>query len=147
MTYSLCLQKIMSKITGAPKKIEQNLVTILVVWQFLSGFLLNPPNALWLWHRRKKIVSVVYFKMASKRDNRVKVSALLRAGHKWVRSQTFVRCFAQPSTRSRSAWTMAKVSTDVQAVVETLLRSTIVLRLMPVRLLTLSPSSMRFLIA
>ena len=31
------------------------------------------------------------------------------------------KCLAQPSTRSRSAWTMAKMSTDVQAGVEKLL--------------------------
>ena len=31
---------------------------------------------------KKKVVIVAYFKMAIQRDNRVKVSALLRAGHK-----------------------------------------------------------------
>ena len=45
------------------EKIEQILVTILVVWQLLSGFCLTHP-------------------MLCERDNRVKVSALLRAEHK-----------------------------------------------------------------
>ena len=39
----------------------------------------------------------------------------------WVRSQTLSECLSQPSTRSRSAWTVSKVSTDVRAVVERLL--------------------------
>ena len=53
-------------------------------------FLFNPPDALWLWHRRKRFVIVVYFKKAPQRDNRVKVSAFLRAGHKPCRSRTTV---------------------------------------------------------
>ena len=40
---------------------------------------------------------------------------------KWLRSQTLLGCLAQPSTRSRSAWAMANVLTDVQAVIERLL--------------------------
>ena len=39
-------------------------------------------DALWQWHQRKRIVILVYCKMAQQRENRVKVSALLRAGHK-----------------------------------------------------------------
>ena len=79
---------------------------ILVVFQLLSGFCLkhflfqqllqsstmlvnlwkivtvDPHNYLWLLHRRKRFVIVVYFKMAPQGDNRVKVSALLHAIHK-----------------------------------------------------------------
>ena len=39
---------------------------------------------------------------------------------KWARSPILSGCRAHPSTRSRSAWTMGKVLTDVQAVVERL---------------------------
>ena len=48
------------------------------------------------------------------------VSALLRAGHK-VSEVAILVGLAQPSTGSRSAWMMAKVSTAVQVVVESLL--------------------------
>ena len=55
-----------------------------------------------------------------RRDNRMKVSALLRSRHKVSEVANLVG-LAQPSTRWRSAWTMAKASPDVQAVVERLL--------------------------
>ena len=58
--------------------------------------------------------------MASQRDNRVKVSALLIAGHKVSEVANHVS-LAQQSMRSRSAWAMVNVSTDMQAVVERLL--------------------------
>ena len=50
----------------------------------------------------------------------MKVSSLLRAGHKVSEVATLVG-LAKPSTQSRRACTMAKMSTDVQAVVERLL--------------------------
>ena len=53
--------------------------------------LFNARDALWLWHRRKRFVIVVYFKMTRQRDNRVKVSALLRKGHK-VSEWNLARC-------------------------------------------------------
>ena len=65
-------------------------------------------------------VIVVCFKMAPQRDNRVKVSALLRVGHKASEIVNLVG-LAQPSTQSRNAWTMAKESTDVQRVLKRLL--------------------------
>ena len=40
---------------------------------------------------------------------------------KWVKSQALSVCLAQSSTRSRIAWAMTKMSTDVQAVAERLL--------------------------
>ena len=84
--------------------------------------LFYPTDALWLWHRRKRCVIAVYFKMAPQRDNRVKVFVFFFVRDtKWVRSQTLSRCLAQPSSRSRSAWIMMKLSTDVQAVFERLL--------------------------
>ena len=58
--------------------------------------------------------------MAPQSRNRMKVSALLRAGQKVSKIANLVG-LAQPLTPSRSAWTMAKVSTDGQAVVEKLL--------------------------
>ena len=98
------------------------------------------------------------------RDNHMKVSALLRAGHKVSEVANLVG-LAQQSTRAKSAWTMAKMSIDVQVVVGRLLwivtacgmtfeavprvvfrklsRSTTVFR----PLMTLLLSSMRFLIA
>ena len=51
---------------------------------------------------------------------------------------------AQQSTRSRSSWTKAKGSADVQAVVERLLRSTIVFQPLHALLLTPSPSLLDF---
>ena len=83
-------------------------------------FFLKSPDALWLWHRRKRFVIVVFFKMAPQRDNQVKVSALFCAGYKVSEVANLVG-LAQPSRRSRSTWTIAKISTDVQAVVERLL--------------------------
>ena len=80
----------------------------------------NPPDALWLWLRRWRFVIFVYLKMAVQGDNRLKVSALLHAGHKVSEVANLVS-LAHLSTRPRSAWTMAKVLTDVQAVVERLL--------------------------
>ena len=62
----------------------------------------------------------MYFKMAPQRDNRVKVSALLSARHKVSEVANLVG-LAQASTRSRSTWTMAKVSTEVQVVVDRVL--------------------------
>ena len=62
--------------------------------------LFNPHDALWLWHRRKWFVIVAYFKMASQRDSRVKVYALLRAGHKI--SQVVRR--AGSSRNSKDCW-------------------------------------------
>ena len=47
----------------------------------INWVLFNPPDALWLWYRRKRFVIAVYFQLAPQRDNREKVSALL-AGHK-----------------------------------------------------------------
>ena len=55
------------------------------------------------------------------RDNRVKVSAILLAGHKVSKIANLVGCVARPSTRSRSAWTMTKMSIDGQEAVERLL--------------------------
>ena len=79
--------------------------------------LFNPHNILWVWHRREKFV-IVYFKMTPQRDNRVKGSAVLRAGHK-LSEVTNPVGLAQPCTRSSSAWTMSKVSsTDVQEFME-----------------------------
>ena len=65
----------------------------------------------------KKVIIVGYFKIAPQRDNRAKVSILLQAEHKVSEIVILVGV----STRSKSAWTMAQVSTDVQAVVEKLL--------------------------
>ena len=59
--------------------------------------------------KKKFFFVVVYFKMTAQRDNRVKVSAILRAGHKVSEFANLVG-LAQPSTRSRSVWTIAKVS-------------------------------------
>ena len=70
---------------------------------------------------KKKIFIVVYFKMAPQIDNRVKDSALLLVGHKVSKVANLSGCLAQPPTQSRSAWMMAKVSTNVQEVVERLL--------------------------
>ena len=55
--------------------------------------------------------------MAQQRDNGVTVSALLRAGRKVSEVANHVG-LSQLSTRSRSAWPMGTVSTDVQAVFE-----------------------------
>ena len=52
--------------------------------------LFNIHDALWLWHQRKGLFIVVYFKMTPHRDSRVKVSALLRAEHKVSRLQTLI---------------------------------------------------------
>ena len=55
--------------------------------------------------------------MAPQRDNRVKVFAFLRAEHK-VNGVAKLVGLPQPSTQSRSAWAMMKVSIDVQVGVE-----------------------------
>ena len=52
--------------------------SLAVIIRFLS----DPLDALWLCHRRKRFLVVVYFKLAPQRGNQVKVSALLRAVHK-----------------------------------------------------------------
>ena len=70
--------------------------------------LFNQPNALWLWRRRKRFVIVMHIEMSRQRDTRVKLYALLRAGLEMTVVANLVGP-AQPSTRSRSAWTMAKV--------------------------------------
>ena len=59
--------------------------------------------------------------MAPQRENRVKVSTLLHAGHKVseVANRVGVSCTAVYVIKK--SWTMAKVSIDVQAVVERLL--------------------------
>ena len=56
------------------------LFTILVAWQLLSGLCLTHRMLCDCDIEEKRFVIVVYFKKAPQRDNRVKVSALLRAG-------------------------------------------------------------------
>ena len=64
----------------------------------------------------------MYFKIAPQRDNRAKVSALLRAGHKVSEFANLVGVSRTTVYAIRSALTLAKVSTDVQAMFERLLR-------------------------
>ena len=63
--------------------------------------------------KEKKVAIVVYLKMIPQRDNSVKVSALLRAGHKVSEVANLVGFLAQPYMRSGSVWTMAMISTDM----------------------------------
>ena len=106
---------------GWKKNWTKLLVTILDVWKLLSGFCLTYPMFCDCDILRKRFVIVLYFKRTPQRDNRVKVSALLWAGHKASEAANLVRVSRTKSTWSRSAWTMMTVSTDVQAVVERLL--------------------------
>ena len=70
-------------IPGGPKKMEQNFSYNSGCLVVIIRLLFNSPNACSvMWHQRKRYVIVMYFKMAPQRDNWIKVSALLRAGHK-----------------------------------------------------------------
>ena len=94
------------------------LVKILVVWQLLSGF--------WLTHsmlcdsdvEEKNLLLLCISKWIRRKTIEWQFLHFFMRDTKWVRSQTLSVCLAQPSTWSRSAWTMAKVLTDVQIVVE-----------------------------
>ena len=68
--------------TAKTEKIEQNFYLQFCCLAVIIRLLFNAPDALWLWHRIKRFVIVVYFKMAPQRDNWVKFSALYRVGHK-----------------------------------------------------------------
>ena len=96
-------------IPGGPKKLYKSFICNSCCLAVVMGLLFKSPDALWLWHLRKRLVIVVYFKTTPQRVNLAKVSAFLRGD------------LAQSFPRSRSAWTMAKVSTNVEAVVERLL--------------------------
>ena len=88
-------------------------------WQLLSGFLFNPSDARWLWHRRKNF-TIVNIKIGSKRENRDRFcSSSCGIQGEWGRKPC--RGVSQQSTRSRNSWTMAKVLIDVKAVVESLM--------------------------
>ena len=52
---------------------------------------------------KKEVVIVVFFKMSPQSDNRVKVFALLRAGHKLSEIANLVG-FAQPSMQTLGRW-------------------------------------------
>ena len=100
--------------TGWAETIEQ-------IFSYNSGclvviirLLFNHSDALWLWHQRKRFVDVVYFKMALQRENRVKVTS--SCGKRVSEVANLVR-----ESRTRRAWARAKVSTDVQTVIERLL--------------------------
>ena len=69
---------------------------------------------------RIKSLLLLCISKSLRRDNRFKVSALLYTVLKGSEVVSLVG-LTQPSTRSRSALTMAKVSADVQAVVKRLL--------------------------
>ena len=58
---------------------------------------------------KKRFVILMFFKIAPQRVNRVKYSALLRAGHK-VSEVAKLVVLALLSTRSRSAWTTEGVN-------------------------------------
>ena len=97
---------------------------MLVVWYLLSSFclthsmlcdcnieekgllLLSISKYFKMARQKKRFVIVVYFTMAPQGDNIVKVSALLRVGHK-VSEVAHLVGLAQPSTRSKSTWTIA----------------------------------------
>ena len=67
-------------IPGGPKKISTKLlVTILVAWQLLSGF--NITHLMLCDCVNKETVYYCCVSQTPQRDNRVKISALLRAGH------------------------------------------------------------------
>ena len=107
-------------IRGGAKKREQNFSYILGYWAVIIRLLCNPLDALWLWHRRKRFVIVVYFKMAPQRDNRVKAFAL-HAGRKVSEVANLV------GVSSTTVYPIKKrmdygegVPTDVQSVVERL---------------------------
>ena len=87
-------------IPAGPKKNEQHLYYNSVCLAVTIRLLFNPYDA--LWHRRKRFVIIVYFKMAPQGDNRVKVSAFFVQDTKWVRSQALSGCLAQPSTLSKA---------------------------------------------
>ena len=63
---------------GGPIKIEQTFSYNSGCLAVIFRLLFNAPDAQWLWNQRKRFVIVVYFKMALQRENRLKVSALLR---------------------------------------------------------------------
>ena len=67
---------------GLKKKINKTLSYNSDCLAVVTRLLFNALDALWLWHWRKRFVIVVYFKMTPQRDNRVRISALLRAVHK-----------------------------------------------------------------
>ena len=71
------------KLPGGPKKNWTKLsVTILVVWQLLSGAFFNPPDALCLWQRRKYLLLLSISKWL-RRETVEWECLLLHAGHKW----------------------------------------------------------------
>ena len=69
---------------------------------------------------KKRLVILVYFKITPQRNNRVKVSALFRAGHK-VSEVDLVGVSRTNVYEIKKRRMMAKVSADLQAEVERLL--------------------------
>ena len=75
--------------------------------------LFNPSDGLWLWHRRKRFVTVVYFKMVPQRNNRVKVSAVLSAGNLESRCLEEKKIYYTPTARMEIWADVRKNETDI----------------------------------
>ena len=84
------------------------------MWQFLSGFCLTHPMLCAIEEK----CFCAFHNCSSERQSSEGLRFLVR-DTKWEHKPR--QGASQQSTRSRSAWTMAKVSTDVQAVIESLL--------------------------
>ena len=108
-------------IPGKPKKLNKAFSYNSGCLAFIIRLWFNPPDALWLWHWKKGVLLLCISKCIRRETTEWKFLPFFVRDTKWVTSQTLSGCLAQPSTRSRSAWTVAKVSTDMQAVVERLL--------------------------
>ena len=95
------------------------LVTNQVIWQLLSGFCLTHPMLGDCNIEEKDLLLVYILKLLRKETREWKFLYFVRTQSERGRKSS--RGLAQSSTRSRSAWTMAKVSIDAYAVVERLL--------------------------
>ena len=96
-------------------------MTILVVWHLLSGFCLKHPMLCDCDIEEKGLLLLCISKLL-RRETIVEsfCSSMYGTQSEWG-LKPYRGVSPQTSTRSRSAWTMAKVSTDVQAVFKRLL--------------------------
>ena len=73
--YLLGTYELMNIPGGAKKKLNKTFSNNSGCFAVIIWLLFNSQDALWHWYRTQRFVIVVYFKMASQRDNRVKVSS------------------------------------------------------------------------
>ena len=76
------------QVPGGQKNLKKTLSYHSDYLAVIVRLLLNSLYALWLWHRRKRFVVVMYFKMEPQRDNQWKCLPFFVRDTMWVKALT-----------------------------------------------------------